>query len=345
MSRAFLLARHTTHRFTPEKMKWMWGQGLYMYALSLMDEAHGTDNFTHFISRYYDAHIAKGIKIESSDTAAPALGAYMLWRKTGNTAYKQIAEDAVGYMHTAPRILEHLPNHMGTGIYSKIYPKSIWVDSIMMYGVFAGRYSHEQNDNALSVFALWQLPLFEKYLRDEKYGLFYHSYWTSIKKHYPTDPIFWGRGNGWIMAAMPLMLPFLSNGPEKYEAIRIYRSLAYTLLDYQRPDGFFETLLYPKGISYIESSATALIAAGLMYGGRTGILDLTCMKMGLKAFRAVENSICEDKQGLCMPHISAPTIPVPGIPQTGYLLTPKGKNQTYGLAALIFAALEAEKCL
>ena len=158
MSKAFLLAKHTAHRFMPEQMKWMWGQGLYMYALALIGEAFGTDNFTGFISRYYDAHVKRGYGIKSSDTAAPALGAYMLWRKTGCAAYKKIAEDAAEYMHTSPRILEHLPNHFGTGIYSKIYPKSIWIDSVMMYGVFAGRYSFEQNDEALSAFASVSFP-------------------------------------------------------------------------------------------------------------------------------------------------------------------------------------------
>ncbi|MDR0312753.1 MAG: glycoside hydrolase family 88 protein [Treponema sp.] len=342
MERAFLLARHTARRFCPDRMKWMWGQGLYNYALSLMDEAHGTDEFTGFLSRYYDSHIQGEYRIESSDTAAPALGAYMLWKKTANPAYKRIADDAATYMHTAPRILEYLPNHMGTGPYS-IYPKSVWVDSVMMYGVFAGRYSHEQKDGELATFATRQVPLFARYLRDKKLRLFYHSYWTSIKGHYPRRPVFWGRGNGWIMAALPLMLPYLENGVEKEETINIFRDLARALLPYQRPDGFFQTVLYPHTRSYRESSATALIASGLMFGGRTGLLDKECLEAGKKAFAAVENSIREDKDGLCLPEISAPTIPVPGLPLLGYLLTPRGQNLTYGLAALIFAALEEEK--
>ena len=343
VERAFLLARHTSRRFCPESMKWMWGQGLYNYALALIDEAHNTSEFTGFLSRYYNAHISRGYTIESSDTAAPGLGAYMLWKKTSDPAYRRIADDAAGYMHSARRILEHLPNHMGTGIYSKWYPKSIWVDSIMMYGVFAGRFAQEQGDSALSAFALRQTPLFAKYLRDNKYGLFYHSYWTGLKTHYPRRPIFWGRGNGWVMAAIPLMLPYLPEGEEKDETIRVFCSLAKTLLECQRPDGYFETLLRPKGISYKESSATALIASGLMYGGRTGLLDSECLEAGKKAFNAVLNEICEDSRGLCLPNISAPTIPVPGLPLLGYRLTPTGRNHTYGIAALIFAALEAEK--
>jgi len=343
IERAFLLARHTSRRFFPERMKWMWGQGLYNYSLSLFDEAHNSDEFTGFISRYYDAHIKRGYKVESSDTLAPALGAYMLWKKNGDPGYLRIVEDAAAYMHNAERILEHLPNHMGTGVYSKVYPQSIWVDSIMMYGVFAGRYAHEQGDDVLAEFAKRQAPLFAKYLLDEKFGLFYHSYWTSIKSHYPRKPIFWGRGNGWVMAAIPLLLPYLDDSPEKDEAVRLFRNLAYNLLPYQRSDGYFNTILYPKAKSYKESSATALIASGLMYGGRTGLLGDDCLDAGKRAFSAVVQDIREDKTGLCMPFISAPTIPIPGAALPGYRLTPTGTNLTYGLAALVFSALEAEK--
>ena len=45
-------------------------------------------------------------------------------------------------------------------------------------------------------------------------------------------------------------------------------------------------------------------------------------------------------RGLELPGISAPTIPVPGVPLLGYLATPRGSNLTYGVAAQIFAHLE-----
>jgi rhamnogalacturonyl hydrolase YesR len=99
----------------------------------------------------------------------------------------------------------------------------------------------------------------------------------------------------------------------------------------------------PKGRSYREASATALIACGLLYGARVGILDESCRVAGLRAFDALEASITEDKKGISLPAISAPTIPIPGAPLVGYLLTPTGKNLTYGLAAMFFAALENGK--
>ena len=46
-----------------------------------------------------------------------------------------------------------------------------------------------------------------------------------------------------------------------------------------------------------------------------------------------------------MPEISGPTIPLPIFPKLGYKLVPLGKNWSYGVAALIFAAIEYKKCL
>jgi len=350
-------------------MKWMWGQGLLNYAFALIDEAHNTDYFTDFLCRYYNAHLARGYRIVSSDTAAPGLGAFLLWKKTGNPAYLGIAEDVAKYMREAKPILAHLPNHHGTGIHAYTYPQSVWIDSIMMYGVFAARYGSEQGDAILLEYAKKQASVFAKYLRDGASGLFYHSYWTALKGPYPSKPIFWGRGNGWVMAAIPLLLEYLPEGEDKAATVEVFCKLAKALRKYQRADGFFETLLefksnelksnevsVPSGNrkrhhknrpsrNYIEASATALIATGYLYGARTGLLDETYAQAGKQAFEAIDQSIRHDKHGLCLPNISAPTIPVPLAPRLGYLLTPRGSNQTYGVAAAIFAALEYERCL
>ena len=44
-----------------------------------------------------------------------------------------------------------------------------------------------------------------------------------------------------------------------------------------------------------------------------------------------------------MTNISGPTIPLPIFPKLGYKLTPVGNNWSYGVAALIFAAIEYKK--
>jgi hypothetical protein len=53
----------------------------------------------------------------------------------------------------------------------------------------------------------------------------------------------------------------------------------------------------------------------------------------------------DGEDGVYMTEISGPTIPVPLIPKLGYKLVPVGKNWSYGIAALIFAAIEYKRCL
>lgn len=100
-----------------------------------------------------------------------------------------------------------------------------------------------------------------------------------------------------------------------------------------------------KHRSYRELSATALIAAGWLHGVRCGYLDKKFLEIATRAFEACVNSIEESDEGVFFPEISGPTIPLPIFPKLGYKLVPRGKNWSYGVAALIFAAIEYRKTL
>ena len=106
-------------------------------------------------------------------------------------------------------------------------------------------------------------------------------------------------------------------------------------------DYTFNTLLTHK--SYKELSATALIAAGWLHGIRCGYLDEKFLEPAIKAFYACVDNFKEEDDKVLMTNISGPTIPIPFIPKLGYKLTPVGDNWSYGVAALIFAAIEYKK--
>jgi len=357
IAKVFDLADASVKRYVPEKLHWSWGQALYLYALARIDQAQETDKYTSYLRRFYDHHIKKGYRLCSSDTSAPALGALYLALKTGEQRYCDVVKAAKRYYGTAPRVLEDMPNHLGTGYEGWIYPKSVWVDSIMMYGVFTNwlanvacdeaysalRCEASADDEALRDFAARQPANFARYLQDEKTGLFYHSYWTKQKTHYPRQPLFWGRGNGWVMAAVPLLLEYL---PEEAQGQvkGFFTRLAAALLPYQRADGYFETVFNRPGETYKESSATMLIAAGWFYGYRTGLLDETYFKAAKKAFHAVAADLQMKDGLLSMPYISGPTSALPGIPYFTYKHTPRANDWHYGLAAAFFAALEYQRC-
>lgn len=345
-SRVIELADASVQRLDPTKLKWMWGEALYTWALHLLDEALGEDRYLPYICQYLDAHIHKGYRVDQSDTMAPGLTAYAAYLRTGNEEYKVIVDRVVDYLKHSDRVLDHMPNHLGSSPEGKLYPKSVWVDSVMMYGVFAGWYGRTAGDDEVFDFARRQPELFARYLQDPDDGLFYHCYWVRGGHTWPKKKIYWGRGNGWVIAGLPLTVNYFDRCSEEWEqAVNVLQTTSAALLPWQREDGFYETVFNYRGKTYPESSATALIAAGWMQGVAEGYLEKKYLEPGLRAFDAVLDSL-EMKDGLLsMPLISAPTIALPLIPYLGYKLTPRGNDWTYGLASMFFAGLAYKKLL
>lgn len=345
IAKVFQLAEDATKRRSPKKLGWSWGQALFLYGLSLIDDELGSDKYTDYLRAYYDKHIEKGHRVDTSDTAAPGLGAYVLYQKTKEQKYFDEALRVAQYIQNTPKVLEGMPSHLGSGIESYFYPQSIWVDSIMMYGVFCSMYAKGEGKSDLMQFAEKQPALFEKYLKDAESGLYYHTYWVKKGIKYPKTPIFWGRGNGWVTAAISLFADSLESDKARAEALRIHKELSEALAKWQREDGYFETIFNKRGKTYTESSATMLIAAGWFYGYRKGFLSKEYYDRAVLAFDAVVADFYKKKGLLNMPKISGPTTPFQVAPYFFYKITPRGSNLTYGLFSAFIAALEYKRCL
>lgn len=341
------LADATIERLVPEELPWMWGEALLMHSLGQLNELLGEDKYTPYIKRYVDYHIAKGIKINQSDKLAPTLATYYLQKKYPHMDYDKITDLGLLYIKDSKKIIDNMPNHLGFSPEGRLYPKSIWVDSIMMYGVFTSIYAKEQNIKWLMDFAKSQPALFKKYLQDDIDKLFVHSYWVNSHKKYPPK-LYWGRGNGWVVASMPMLIDNLDDGFEKDICVEILLEVSEALLKYQRNDGYFETLLNRQGETPKESSATALIASGWLHGIRCNYIDESYKEPAIKALEAVVNDLIYRNNMLSMDYISGPTIPMPLIPKLGYKLQykfQKSADWSYGLAALIFAGIQYKKLM
>ena len=321
------------------KMKWMWGEALLGYALDELDKENNTEVYTEFLTNYCDYWAKENPAVESSDTSAPGLITYAMQKRTKKEAYKKLTDKVLHYIRKEPRLYLDCLNHLGSGKLGKCYPKSVWVDSVMMFSVFTSLYAKENNDSELLEFAARQPKQYASMMFDEKEHLWAHSYWVNFKKPFPRRNLFWGRGNGWVICGFPMILDNI--GLEHKEAtgiIEIFRQTSEALLHYMNSDYTFNTLLKYK--SYRELSATALISAGWMHGVRCGYLDEKFLEPAVKAFYACVDAMEESTDGIFMTEISGPTIPLPVLPRLGYQLVPKGKNWSYGVAALIFAAIE-----
>lgn len=323
------------------KMKWTWGQALLGHALTELDRYRGTDQYTPFLTRYCRYWLEHSPKLDYADRIAPALITYAMEKRTGSKAFAPLTQAALHYVRHEPRLLEDAVNHLGRGLESHWYPASIWVDSLMMFSVFPSLYAREQDDPELLDFAARQPAIYARYLQDAG-GLWVHSYWAKARRPHPNDGSFWGRGNGWVLTSLPMIMENIGAEHPEYPTIGdIFRKTAAAVLPWQNSDGSFNTIINKK--SYRELSATALIAAGLLHGVRLGLLAPNYLGPGLRALEAVSEAIEVSPGGISLPEISAPTIPLQLFPTLCYKLTPRGRNLSYGLAAALFAAVEYKK--
>ena len=318
------------------KMKWMWGEALLGYALDELDKANGSNAYTDFLTKYCDFWVSQNPAVDQSDTTAPGLITYAMYKRTGNPEYGKLTQKVLSYIRNEPRLYLDCLNHLGSSKKGRIYPKSIWVDSVMMFSVFTSLYARENNDMELLDFAARQPEQYASMMLDRQKGLWIHSYWVDRGQAFPQG-LYWGRGNGWVVCGFPMILDNIgADHPKAPEIMNLLRTTSEALLPLQSEDGTFNTLLDQP--SYRELSATALISAGWMHGVRQGYLDEKFLVPAVKAFEACVAALEESETGIYMPEISGPTIPLPLLPKQGYTLIPRGKNWSYGIAALIFAA-------
>ena len=329
------LADHVAATWDP-KMKWMWGEALLGYALDELDKAGGTNNYTDFLTKYCDWWVSRDPAVDQSDTAAPGLITYAMYKRTGNPEYGRLTRKVLDYIRNEPRLYLDCLNHLGCSKKGRLYPKSVWVDSVMMFSVFTSLYARENGDGELLEFAARQPEQYASMMLDRKKDLWIHSYWVGPGKAYPRG-LYWGRGNGWVVCGFPMILDNIgADHPKAPGVMELLRKTSEALLPLQGVDGTFNTLLDRP--SYRELSATALISAGWMHGVERGYLDEKFLVPAVKAFETCVAALEEREDGIFMPEISGPTIPLPLLPKEGYTWIPRGENWSYGIAALIFAA-------
>lgn len=326
------------------KMKWMWGEALLGYAMDELDKENGRSDYTDFLKAYCDHWAKADPAVDQSDTAAPGLITYAMYKRTGNPEYKRLTDKVLHYIKNEPRLYLDCLNHLGCSKKGKLYPKSVWIDSVMMFSVFTSLYARENNDTELIEFAARQPKQYASMMLDMEKGLWAHSYWVDYKIAFPKNDLFWGRGNGWVVCGFPMILDNIGlDHKEADEIIKLFRRTSEALLGCMNEDYSFNTLLKYK--SYRELSATALISAGWLHGIRCGYLDDRFLEPAVRAFETCVCAMEENGNEVYMTEISGPTIPLPLLPKLGYKAIPLGKNWSYGIAALIFAAIEYKKLL
>ena len=143
-------------------------------------------------------------------------------------------------------------------------------------------------------------------------------------------PVFWSRGNGWVIAAMAEVLNALPAGdPHAAKYASMLQAMAARLATLQGSDGFWrsslvDAALYPQP----ETSGTALITFALASGVKSGVLDAaTYLPVIAKAWQGLTTTALRPSGFLsdCQPQGAGPAAPYTALaPRTAPTSTSSG---------------------
>ena len=269
---------------------WEWPQGVAVYAMYKLYKATGNKQTLEDMRAWYARHLAKGLPAKKVNTMAPMLGMTLLYKETGDETYRPIIEEWSQWVMTQmPRTQEGGLQHITS---DDVNEQQLWDDTLYMTCLFLYQAGDALGREDMKQEAEYQFLLHIKYLHSPKTGLWYHGYCFQGRHHF--GQAYWGRGNSWFTACAVDFAEWIPDGPVRRLILNTWQEQCKALLSVQDPEsGLWHTLL-DQPDSYLETSASAAIAYGLLKGSRLGLLDEDCRAAGEKALQGVIAQVAED---------------------------------------------------
>jgi len=180
-----------------------------------------------------------------------------------------------------------------------------WCDALFMGPTVWAKMANVTGKRKYLDFLYKEYKATTDYLYDKDEDLYYRDSDYFTKKEANGTKVFWGRGNGWVFAGLPIIIREL---PAKYEHreyfVNIYKKMAAKLLKLQSADGFWHaSLLDPASYPNPEMSATSFFIYGMAWGINNGYLDKeTYLPAIVKGWKSMVTSVWPDgKVGFIQP--------------------------------------------
>ncbi len=150
-----------------------------------------------------------------------------------------------------------------------------WCDALFMAPPVLTRMSVATNDPGYRKFMEHEWAITTKSLYDPGHHLYFRDARYLTKKERNGQPIFWSRGNGWVMGALVKVLQTMpTTDPERPKFVQQFRDMAAEVASIQGQDGLWRSgLLDPASYSLPEISGSAFFTYAIAYGINERILD------------------------------------------------------------------------
>ena len=200
------------------------------------------------------------------------------------------------------RIMDYILTNPPTGTYDmdgSLTDKDhwTWCDALYMAPPTYAAFAVLRNDTALMNFCHREFKGTYDALYNPADSLFYRDATYFLKREKNGRPIYWGRGNSWVMGGLARMMSILPKSDSRYEwYVALYREMMAKIVSLQDENGFWHaSMLDPDSYPAPETSSTGLFAYAIWWGINAGILEeATYLYPAQQAWRALVSSVHPD---------------------------------------------------
>jgi unsaturated rhamnogalacturonyl hydrolase len=275
---------------------WEWTHGIGLYGVWKYYELTGDASLLQLIQDWFSARFAEGGTTKNINTMAALLTLAYVYEKTGNETYVPWLDAWADWaMHDLPRTRHGGMQHI---TYDNENAQQLWDDTLMMTVLPLAKIGKLLGRPEYVAEAKRQFLIHIKYLFDTRTGLFFHG-WTFEDGGHNFAGALWARGNSWLTIVIPEILELLeldASDPIRIHLVDTLEAQCEALKKFQHPSGYWRTLLNQSDEgSYVEASATAGFAFGMLKAQRKRYIGREYADTAEKAIKAVLGAI--DKQG------------------------------------------------
>jgi unsaturated rhamnogalacturonyl hydrolase len=270
---------------------WEWTHGVGLYGIWQYYDQTGDPAMRDVVDSWFAARLAEGTT-KNVNTMAPFLTLAYRYEETGDrTLLPWLDSWGEWAMRAMPRTPHGGMQHITL---AEENHHQLWDDTLMMtvlpltkIGLLLDR-PHYVSE------ATFQFLTHVAYLMDRETGLWFHGW--SFNGNHNFAKARWARGNSWLTMVIPDFVELLDlpgSDPVRRFLIEVLDAQVAALADLQDGSGLWHTLLDDPS-SYVEASATAGFAYGILKAVRKGYLDAGYAPVAEKAVRAIIANVSDD---------------------------------------------------
>ncbi len=312
---------------------WDWPHGIGTYGLYRYYLSSGREEVLDYLEKWYMERIEFGLPGKNVNTVTPLYALTYIQEKRPHAEFERVMREWADWIFTKMTRTEY------GGIQHKHAEcensQELWDDTLFMTVLFLCRAGILFNRPEYIEEARYQWLLHQKYLADNRSGLWFHA-WRFDKRDNFADAL-WGRGNAWITVFVPEMLELIGKDDAFSRfMVTVLQDQVSAIERYQDASGLWHTLIN-EDTSYIETSASAGFVYGILRSVRLGVLDKKYLSVCKKAYPALLNEIKDDGT---VANVSYGTNV--GLDLDHYRNIPL-RQMPYGQSLMILAVVECEK--